>query len=123
VTLNGKPIDGAVVSLHKFLGPYSVEIGHADAHVLSETITTENGSFSLGEVPTGKYVIVIAKPSNEFTNVQLVLPKKGESDTVAIEYFADFCASATTISATGERLTPRSSPTILGIGSAGTQRR
>lgn len=112
VTLNGKPLDGAVLHLHKLLRAYSIEIGHADAHVLGETTTARDGSFSFGEVPSGKYVVFMLRPAGEFTDVELVKPKHGESDTIAIEYSADWCGSATAISANGERRRPRSMPTI-----------
>jgi hypothetical protein len=119
VTLNGKPIDHAVLSLHKFLGDYSIEVGHADPHVMGEAITANDGSFAFGEVPSGKYVVIMARPSYELTNIEVVKPTSVGSDTVAIEYFADFCASATAISTDGRRLTYRSVPTIFGMsGSA-----
>jgi hypothetical protein len=118
VTLNGKPIVGAVLSLHKFLGSYAIALGHAEAHPLVKTIAAKDGSFSFGEVPAGKYVIVMAWPSNEFTEIEVVRPKSSESDKISISFFADFCQSASAISATGERLT-RSAPPIFGIsGSA-----
>jgi len=52
-------------------------------------------------------------PSGESTNVQLVHPKADESDTIVIEFFADFCQKAAAISAQGERLNS-STPTICG---------
>jgi hypothetical protein len=67
VTLNGKPIARAVLGLHKFLGSYAIELGHAETHPLVKTIAAKDGSFNFGEFPTGKYVIVMASPSNEFT--------------------------------------------------------
>jgi hypothetical protein len=114
ITLNGKPIEGALLNLHKSLGAYSIELGHADARVLGEATTAKDGSFSFGEVPRGQYVVFMSRPSFEIMDIELVKPKKGESDTVAIEYFADWCGSATAISINGERLSPRSTPPILG---------
>jgi hypothetical protein len=114
ITLNGKPIDGAVLALHKFLGPYSIELGHADAHVLGRAVTTKDGTFSFGAVPRGKYVVFMLRPSAELLDVEVFKPKKGESDTVAIEYFADWCGSATAVSATGEKLRPRSTLAVFG---------
>jgi hypothetical protein len=113
VTLNDKPIAGAVLSLHKFLGSYAIESGHAEAHALVKTIAAKDGSFDFGEVPTGKYVIVMASPSAESTEVEVVHPKSGESDRISISFFADYCQSASVISVTGKRLT-HSTPSILG---------
>jgi hypothetical protein len=110
VSLNGKPIDGALLSLHKFLGPYSVEPGHLDAHVLGEAKTEPDGKFSFGEIGVGKYVIVMSKPSNELTDVELVAPKGDDRDTVAMEFFADFCQTAAAVSAKGIRLAPMLAP-------------
>jgi len=47
VTLNGKPIAGAVLSLHKFLGRYSIEIAHSDPHPVARTIVAKDGSFTV----------------------------------------------------------------------------
>src|SRR5713226_2336450 len=112
VSRHNKPLDGAVVRLHKFLGAYSIEIGHADPHVLSEAVAAKDGSFKFGEVPNGKYVLFVAGASMD---VELSKPKSGENDIVAIENFADSCVSATVISADGRRLTNRSVPTIFGM--------
>ena len=112
VSLNGNPIGGAVLSLHKFLGRYSVEADHAES-AISNAITAKNGKFSFGEVPSGKYVIIMHSPSGESTNVQLVHPKADESDAIAIEFFADFCQKAAAISAQGEKLNS-ATPTIFG---------
>jgi Protein of unknown function (DUF2012) len=114
VTLNGKPIAGAVLSLHKFLGPYSIEMAHADTHPIAKTVGGKDGSFSFGEVPMGKYMIAMASPSYEFTKVELVRPKSSKRDTVSIQFFADYCQSATAVSSTGERLR-HSSPPIAGM--------
>jgi hypothetical protein len=114
VTLAGKPIAGAVLSLHKFLGPYSVETSHADPHSVAETSAAKDGSFSFGEVPTGKYVILMASPSFESTEVQVVRPKPGERDTISIRFFADFCQSASAISVSGDSLT-RSTPPVASV--------
>jgi hypothetical protein len=64
ITLNGKPVAGAVLSLHKYLGPYAIEIAQADPHPIANTIAGENGKFTFGEVPSGKYVIEMASPSS-----------------------------------------------------------
>jgi hypothetical protein len=117
VTLNGKPIAGAILSLHKFLGSYAIELGHADPHPLRKAIAGKDGRFDFGEVPAGKYVIFMASPSNELTDVEVVRPRSGENDTVAIDFFADFCQTATVISASGERL-KHSTPPIAGISGA-----
>ena len=114
VSLNGKPIAGAVLSLNKFLGPYAIEIGHADPHPLRKTIAGEDGRFDFGEVPTGKYVIFMTSPSGELTNVEVVRPRSDDNDTIDISFFADFCQTASVISASGERL-KRSTPPIFGI--------
>src|SRR5438876_9790703 len=74
VSLNGNPIGGAVLSLHKFLGRYSVEADHAES-AINNAITAKNGKFKCGEVPSGKYVINKKSPSRETTNVQLAHPK------------------------------------------------
>jgi hypothetical protein len=113
VTLNGKPISGAVLGLYKFLGSYAIELGHAEAHPLVKTTTGKDGSFSFREVPAGKYVIGMTSPSNELTEVEVVRPKSGESDKISINFFADFCQIASAISTTGERLT-YSTPPIFG---------
>lgn len=107
VTLNGEPIAGAVLTLHKFLGAYSVEIAHADARRLGSVTTTGDGTFDFGEMPAGTYVIAMSWPSTEFTRIRLNVPKEGDNDTVEIEYFGDFCSSAVAITATGGRRTPR----------------
>jgi hypothetical protein len=114
MSLNGKPIEGAVLNVHKFLGAYSVQLGHADPHVLGKATTARDGSFSFGELPSGTYVVFMLRPSAEIMYVELVKPKKGERDTVAMAYFADWCGSATAVSANGDRVKPRSTPTILG---------
>src|ERR1700722_9797200 len=59
VTVNNKPNGGAVLRLHRFLGPYSVEIGHADSHVLAEAVSEKDGTFNFGDVPIGRYVIFV----------------------------------------------------------------
>lgn len=101
VTLNGKPIDGAVLTLHRFLGAYSIELYNADTHVLGRAIATKDGRFRFAEVPSGKFVVFVRGTSVE---VDLVKPKSGESDMVLIENFADSCVSATVISAGGRKL-------------------
>jgi hypothetical protein len=113
VSLNGKPIAGAVLSLNNFLG-YAIEIGHANPHPLRKTIASEDGRFDFGEVPTGKYVISMASPSGELTNVEVVRPRSDDNDTIDISFFADFCQSASVLSASGARL-KRSTPPIAGI--------
>jgi hypothetical protein len=114
VTLNGKPIGDAVLSLHKFLGAYSIEPQHADLHSLANTISAKDGTFSFGEVPPGKYVVLMASPSSESTEVLVVRPKPGEDDTISIRFFADFCQSASAIAASGESLT-RFTPPIARV--------
>jgi hypothetical protein len=114
ITLNGKPIEGAVLNVHKFLGAYSVQLGHADPHILGKATTARDGSFSFGELPSGIYVVFMLRPSAEIMDVELVKPKKGERDTVSLAYFADWCGSATAVSAAGNRVKPRSTPAILG---------
>jgi hypothetical protein len=99
VTQDGKPIDGTVLSLHKSLGTFSIEPSHADAHVLGKTVTAKDGRFRFDEVPSGEYVVFVRGAS---IDVALVEPKKGESDIVAIENFADSCVSVTVISADGK---------------------
>jgi len=116
VTLHGKPFDGAVLRLHKFRGAYAIEIGHAESHVLSEVVTAKDGTFKFGEVPDGKYVVFVGWPSGASMEVELIKPKSGESDTVAIENLADSCIRATVISADGRRLTDHSVLTIFGRG-------
>ena len=114
VSRNGKPIAGAVLSLNKFLGPYAIEIGHADPHPLRKTIAGEDGGFDFGEVPTGKYVIFTASPSGELTDVEVARPRSDDNDTIDISFFADFCQTASVISASGRRL-KGSTPPIAGI--------
>ena len=101
MTQDGKPIDGTVLSLHKFLGIFSIEPFHADAHALGKTITAEDGRFGFDEVPSGQYVVFVRGAS---IDVALVKPKKGESDIVTIENFADSCVRATVVSADGKQL-------------------
>ncbi|MFI5113608.1 MAG: hypothetical protein ACHP7J_00585 [Terriglobales bacterium] len=101
--------------MHKFLGAYSIELGHADPAVLGEVVAAKDGSFRFGKVPSGKYVVFMGWPSGMSIDVELVKPKSGESDTVAIENFADSCTSATVISADGRRMTNQSVQTILGM--------
>ena len=117
MTLHGKPLDGAVLSLHKFLGVYSIAPGHADPHVLGESVAAKDGKFKFGEVPDGKYVVFVGAPSGASMDVEVVRPKSGENDTLAIENFADSCLSATVISADGHRVTNRSVSTMFGMGS------
>ncbi len=107
VTLNGKPIHGAVFRLHKLLGPYSIEPAHADPHVLGEGVSEKDGTFNFGEVPSGKYVVFVGQPSGMSIEVELVRPKSGESDTVAINNFADSCISATVFSTDGRKIPQR----------------
>ena len=103
-----------MLSLHRFLGSYAIELRHAEAHPLAKTVAAKDGSFSFGEVSAGKYVIVMASPSNEFTEVEVVRPKSSESDKISISFFADFCQSTNVISSTGERLS-HSTPAVLGF--------
>jgi len=117
VTLRGKPLDGAVFRLHKFLSPYSIEPAHADPHVLGEAMSAKDGTFNFGEVPSGKYVVFVGSPSLESIVVEVVKPRSGESDTIAIDNFADSCISAAVISADGRKVTQRSGSTIVGMGS------
>lgn len=112
ITLGGKPLGGATVSLHKFLGSYSVEADHADARPLVKATTTKSGTFTFGEVPSGKYVIIMHSPSSETTEVELVHPNARENDIIAIEFFADYCQRAVAITARGDRVSP-SNPTIF----------
>ncbi len=101
VTLNGEPLDGTAVSLHRFLGAYSIELSHADAHVLGKATTAKDGRFSFGELSSGKYVVFVRGASVE---VKLIKPKSGENDTIAIENFADSCVRGTVVSADGRIL-------------------
>jgi hypothetical protein len=110
VTLNGKPIANAALSLHKL--DYGA-IGDADPHVLSRTSTTNSGKFSFGEIPNGKYVIVMHSPSNEYTEAELIKAEPSEDDTIAIEFFGYFCQRAAALTAEGKRLS-QSTPTIFG---------
>lgn len=116
VSIDGKPI-AAVLSLHKFLGPYAIEIGRADSHPLGKTVAGKDGRFDFGEVPAGKYVIFMASPSSEITDVEVVRSKSGENDTIAVNFFGDFCQNASVISASGEQL-KHSTPPIAGISGA-----
>lgn len=113
VTLNTKPIEGALLSLHRYIRPYSPEIGHFEAHSLRTVKTDENGRFTFGAVLPGKYVILMSKPSAEATDVELLPAKAGSGEKIAIEFFADFCQRAFVISAEGRPVdTPSSSRTI-----------
>jgi hypothetical protein len=104
VTRNGKPMDGTVLTLRKFLGAYSIEPARAGSHILGKAITTEDGRFYFDEVPSGEYVILVR--GIMLLEVDLVKPTSGESDTLAIEKFAGPCpgAGATIISAQGRKL-------------------
>jgi hypothetical protein len=105
ITLDGKPIGGAVLKLRL--------AGKADPRLqvyffgdqLRDSTTDNYGFFSFGSVPYGKYLILMAHPSNESTEVELVAPKKDEADKIAIEFYADLCQRASAISADG--LKPR----------------
>jgi hypothetical protein len=115
VNLDGNAISEAVLTLHRFLGPYSVQADHAESHPLRRAITARDGKFSFGEVPSGKYVVMMHSPSSEATGmIEVIRPLAGENDTVAIEYFADFCQNVVAISVKGDKL---SSPatTIFGM--------
>jgi len=107
VTRDGKRIDGAVLTLHKFLGAYSTWPSHAAPEVFGETITTKDGEFRFDELPSGQYVVLV---SGESIEVDLVKPKHGENDTVAIEDSAYSCVRATIISADGKKLKVGSPP-------------
>lgn len=107
VTVNSKPNGGAVFGLHRFLGPYAIGPGHADPHALAGAVSEKNGSFNFGDVPSGRYVIFVGPPSGMTIEVELVKPKTGENDTVAIDNFADGCISTAVFSSDGQRLTNR----------------
>jgi hypothetical protein len=107
VTVNSKPSGGAVLRLHRFQGPYAIERGNADPHVLAEAVSEKNGTFNFVDVPSGRYVIFVGPPSDMTIEVELVKPKAGESDTVAIDNFADGCIGTAVFSANGRRLTNR----------------
>jgi hypothetical protein len=100
VTRDGKRIDGAVLTLHKFPGAYSIRPSHAAPEVLGET-TTRNGEFRFAEVPSGQYVVIVRGGAIE---VDLVKPKRGEIDTIAIEDSSYSCVWATIVSADGGKL-------------------
>ena len=89
--------------LHRFLGPYSIESGHADPHVLGEAVSDKNGAFNFGEVPSGKFVIFVGAPSEMSIEVELVKPKTAESDTLAVNNFAE-AALAAVFPANGRKL-------------------
>jgi len=100
VTRDGKRIDGAVLTLHRFLGTYSIRPFHADPEDLGET-TAKNGQFLFNEVPSGKYVVIVRGGSIE---VDLVKPQRGENDTIEIEDSSYSCVWATVVSAEGRKL-------------------
>ncbi len=113
VTVNSKPNGGAVLRLHRFLGRYAIESGNADPHVLAEAATENNGAFSFGDLPSGSYVIFMASPSGMTIEVELVKPKAGESDTVAVDNFADGYISTTAFSADGRRISKSANPATI----------
>lgn len=48
--------------------------------------------------------MVMVSPSGESTNVEVLQPKPGESDTILINFFADFCQEASVVSWNGSVL-------------------
>ena len=109
VTLNGKPVSGTVLRLHKSAGPYSIELAHADPHVLGEAVSGEDGAFSFAEVPRGDYVLFVGPPSGMSIDIEVIKPRSGEADSVVIDNFADGCISATVFSANGSKAPQRAS--------------
>ena len=105
VTANGKPSGGVLLRLHGFLGPYAFARGNADPHVLAVAVSEKNGTFNFGEVSSGEYVVFVGPPSDVPIEVQLVKPKIGENDTIAIDNFGDDCISTAVSSAGRRRLT------------------
>ena len=97
ITLQGKPVDGAVLRLHKFIGVYSTAAGHADTHVLAEVIAAKDGSFNFGELAQGKYVLFVGEPSGATVEIELIRPNNGGSDTLKVDTFGDSCISAASI--------------------------
>jgi hypothetical protein len=82
---DGKPLPGAVLRLHRFLGAHSIEAAHADPHPLGEAISGHDGIFRFAEIPSGTYIISFGSPSGGSVEVELVHPKTERSDMVKIE--------------------------------------
>jgi hypothetical protein len=61
---------------------------------LRETSIDKDGSFSFGEFPAGKYLIVTRNGEIE---VELVVPQKGQDDSVAILFFGMGCVGAKSV--------------------------
>ena len=112
VTVDGKPLSGALFRLHKSLGPYAIQLRHADPHVLTEAVSAEDGSFSFGELTRGQCIISMGPPSGMSIGIELVNPKNSENDKVVINNFADGCMSATVVSADGEKIPQKSGSTF-----------
>jgi hypothetical protein len=83
-------------------------------------ISARDGTFNFGVLPSGKYVVFTGSPSGESIVVEVANPLSGESDTVAIDNFADSCISATVVSADGRRL--RSASAIAGMAGPANQK-
>jgi hypothetical protein len=107
VSRDGKPSGGALLRLHKSLGAYSVQLSHADRPVLSEVVSAPDGTFHFGEVPSGKYVVLLGPPSGTSMDVELFKPKSADNESIAIENFADGCVTATVVAADGTKIRQR----------------
>jgi hypothetical protein len=95
VTLNGKPISGVLMRLFDFIGPRTL-VGNMDINAkrqarMSEVKADKHGRFSFGDVPAGRYVLVTSGGS---TNVEVVSPTEGQTDTLVINSFGMGCQSA-----------------------------
>ena len=103
ITLNGKPMSGSLVRLYKSVASVTGPSAPG-AHALAEAETSRNGVFTLGEFPSGKYVLFPGGPSGMSINVELVSPKSDGEDTILVDNYADGCISAGVLSAGGQKV-------------------
>ena len=102
VMVDVKPWAGAHVSLREAPGAYMGNNGKTKfTRELGATVTDRQGVFSFRNVPPGKYTILTEA---ELTDVELIPPTKDQDDTVWVQFDADHCQRAYSISAGG---TPR----------------
>ena len=95
VTLDGKPIAGAKLSLREVI-PSTTKFVVDPARTAIATATSDKqGAFAFGKIPSGKYLLVMTSPSYETTRIELKDSNEGVYQKVALVFTKDFCKTVT----------------------------
>jgi hypothetical protein len=99
VTYQGKPLPRSRLELHRAINFTKEEVQRNgvgyEPPVLKTTVTDIQGRFSFGQMPPGKYWIVMKSPSHESFGVGLVSPGQKGEEQLRIEAWADWCTKTT----------------------------